>query len=160
MPQIIELTDRSGLDYLHDLTARARNMRQPLGKIGQDMALSAKQRFVTATDPDGVPWAPNSATTLTRYGSTFARKKNGSLTKRGEAKLTAKKPGTGETRMLATTINRAPLKTHVFRTGGASNRDRFLNRLFFRQIRCVLGGFHPFFPHSSRIRRFQACLAL
>ena len=55
---------------------------------------------------------------------------------------------------------RAPLKTHDFRADDASNRDQVLRCLFFRQDRRVLGVFHPFFPRSSRIRRFQACLAL
>lgn len=50
-------------------------------------------------------WAPNSAVTLVRYSSMFARKKDGELTKRSAAKLAAKNPGTGETRALATTIN-------------------------------------------------------
>lgn len=105
MAQIIELTDRSGLDYLHGLVARAKNMRPVLLEIGEDMAESTKQRFSTATSPDGTAWAPNSAVTLARYSSMFARKKDGELTKRSAAKLANKKPGTGETRALGTTIN-------------------------------------------------------
>lgn len=105
MAQIIELTDRSGLDYLHGLAARARDMRPVLREIGEDMTESTKQRFSTATDPDGNAWAPNSAVTLARYSSMFARKKDGELTKRSAAKLASKKPGTGETRALGTTIN-------------------------------------------------------
>lgn len=105
MPQMIELTDRSGLDYLHGLLGRTKNMRPVLLEIGDDMAESTKQRFVTASAPDGTAWAPNSALTLARYSSMFARKKNGEFTKRSAAKLAAKKPGTGETRALGTTIN-------------------------------------------------------
>ena len=55
MPQMIELTDRSGLDYLDSLLERAKNMRPVLKEIGEDMAESTKQRFVTATAPDGTP---------------------------------------------------------------------------------------------------------
>ena len=105
MAQMIELTGRSGLDYLQGLVARGRNMSPVLKEIGEDQVEAAKRRFSTATDPDGTAWAPNSALTLARYGAMFARKKDGSLTKRSEAKLAGKKPGTGETRMLATTIN-------------------------------------------------------
>ena len=105
MPQLIELTDRSGLDYLHGFVARAKNMRPVLLEIGEDMAESTKQRFATATGPDGTAWAPNSALTLARYSSNFARKKDGEFTKRSAAKLAGKKPGTGETRALSTTIN-------------------------------------------------------
>lgn len=105
MPQIIELTDRRGLDYLHGLVKRGQNLRPVLAEIGEDQAEATKQRFATATAPDGTAWAPNSAVTLANYGALFARKKDGTLTKRSEQKLASKKPGTGETRMLATTIN-------------------------------------------------------
>ena len=103
--QIIELTDRSGLDYLHGLLERAQDMRPVLMEIGEDMAESTKARFATATSPDGTAWAPNTALTLARYSSLFARKKDGDFTKASAAKLAGKKPGTGETRMLGTTIN-------------------------------------------------------
>ena len=102
--QIIELTDRSGLDYLHALVGRAQDMRPVLMEIGDDMAETPKQRFSSASAPDGTAWAPNSALTLARYSTNFARKKDGEFTKASAAKLAGKKPGTGETRMLATTI--------------------------------------------------------
>ena len=105
MAQIIELTNRSGLDYLQGLIARAQDMRPVLLEIGDDMAESAKGRFASATAPDGTAWAPNSAVTLARYSSMFARKSGGGLTKGSAAKLANKKPGTGETRALGTTIN-------------------------------------------------------
>lgn len=105
MAQIIELTDRSALDSLRAFIERARDMRPVLAEIGEDMAESTKQRFDSATAPDGTAWAPNSALTLARYSANFARNKDGELTKRSAAKLAGKKPGTGETRMLATTIN-------------------------------------------------------
>ena len=105
MAQIIELTDRSGLDYRRGLVERAGNMQPVLKEIGEDMAESTKQRFATATAPDGTAWAPNSALTLARYSSMFARKKDGEFTKRSAAKLAGKRPGTGETRALGTTIN-------------------------------------------------------
>ena len=108
MSQIIELTDRSGLDYLRGLVKRGQNLQPLLKEIGEDQAEATKRRFASATDPDGNAWAPNSAVTLANYSALFARKKDGSLTKRSEQKLAGKKPGTGETRMLATTINYQP----------------------------------------------------
>lgn len=105
MAQMIELSDRSGLDYLRGFVDRGQNLRPLLLEIGEDLAESTKARFATATDPDGAAWAPNSTLTLARYSSLFARKKDGSLTKRSEAKLASKKPGTGETGALKTTIN-------------------------------------------------------
>ena len=105
MPQIIELTNRSGLDYLHALVERGQHLQPLLKEIGEDQAEETKQRFATATDPDGNAWAPNKELTLAHYSALFARKKDGSLTKRSAQKLAGKKPGTGETRMLGTTIN-------------------------------------------------------
>ena len=105
MAQIIELTNRSGLDYLHGLVKRASDMRPVLLEVGEDMAEATKARFASATAPDGTAWAPNSAVTLARYSSMFARKKDGEFTKSSAAKLAGKKPGTGETRALGTTIN-------------------------------------------------------
>ena len=102
---MIDLVNRSGLDYLQGIVARSQNLRPLLLEIGEDLTESTKKRFDTATDPDGNAWAPNSEVTLARYGSLFARKKDGSLTKASAQKLASKKPGTGETRMLATTIN-------------------------------------------------------
>lgn len=105
MAQLIELTDRSALDYLHGFSERAMNLRPVLLEIGEDMTESSKRRFETTTAPDGTAWAPNSALTLERYSANFARKKDGDFTKRSAAKLAGKKPGTGETRALGTTIN-------------------------------------------------------
>lgn len=105
MAQLIELTNRNGLDYLQGMLDRAKNLRPVLAEIGEDMAESTKRRFSTAKAPDGAPWAANSATTLARYSDLFARKKDGTLSKKAEAKIAGKKPLTGETRALATTIN-------------------------------------------------------
>ena len=105
MAQLIELVNRGGLDYLQGMLDRAKNPRPVLAEIGEDMAEATKRRFSTAKAPDGTPWAPNSATTLARYSNLFARKKDGTLSKKAEAKIAGKKPLTGETRALATTIN-------------------------------------------------------
>lgn len=92
MAQIIELTNRSGLDFLLGFVDRARNMRPVLAEIGDDMIESTKQRFTTATAPDGSAWAPNSESTMARYSENFARKKNGEFTKANAAKIAGKKP--------------------------------------------------------------------
>ena len=105
MAQIITVTDRSGLDYLQGFVNRARNMRPVLAEIGEDMVGFTKQRFSTATAPDGSAWAPNSALTMARYSANFARKKDGTLTKASAAKIAGKKPLTGETKALGSTIN-------------------------------------------------------
>ena len=45
MAQIIELVNRSGLDYLDGLVKRAMNMGPVLKEIGEDMSESTKRRF-------------------------------------------------------------------------------------------------------------------
>lgn len=105
MAQLIEITNRSGIDYLQGMLDRAKNLRPVLAEIGEDQTEATKRRFSTAKAPDGTAWAPNSAATLGEYSSLFARKKDGSLTKKAQSKIANKKPLTGETRALATTIN-------------------------------------------------------
>ncbi len=105
MANLIELTNRGGLDYLRGLVERASDMRPVLLEIGEDMTESTKARFPAATAPDGTPWAPNSPVTLANYSALFARGKDGALTKRSAQKLGAKKPLKGETGALASTIN-------------------------------------------------------
>lgn len=117
MAQLIELTNRSGLDYLQGMLDRAKNFRPVLAEIGEDQTESTKRRFSTAKAPDGTPWAQNSATTIARYGDLFARKKDGTRSKKTEAKIAGKKPLTGETRALATTINYQVLSDNEVGTG-------------------------------------------
>ncbi len=42
------------------------NLSPALKAIGEHIAETTKQRFETATAPDGTPWAPNSPATLAR----------------------------------------------------------------------------------------------
>lgn len=79
--------------------------------IGEHLTETTKQRFATSTDPDGNPWAPNTATTYVQFAGKFT----GSLHKKGPDKgrvkasgtgrLIGKKPLIGETRALSTRIN-------------------------------------------------------
>ena len=105
MAQLIELTNRSGLDYLHGLVERAKDMRPVLEEIGVDMQESTIQRFSTTKAPDETPWAPNSVATLLNYSQRFARNKNGTLKPAGVRALGAKKPGTDTGSMANSSIN-------------------------------------------------------
>ncbi|HEY0200650.1 MAG TPA: phage virion morphogenesis protein [Burkholderiaceae bacterium] len=107
----IELNNRSALDAIQALIQRASDMRPVLAEIGEDMAETTKQRFSSATAPDGTAWAPNSAVTLARYGSMFASGK------KAAQKVANKKPLTGETRSLGTTINYQVLDAHSVAIG-------------------------------------------
>lgn len=103
----IKVNDQQVLDTLNGLISRGKDLRPAFKEIGEDMVDSTKRRFATATGPDGTPWAVNSPLTLERYLGVFksSYKKDGSLSKRGEARIANKKPLTGETKALQTTIN-------------------------------------------------------
>lgn len=79
-----------------------------LKEIGDLLVESTLQRFAAGRAPDGTPWAPNAEATLEAYlGRTGGNyKKDGSLSKKGTARLAGKKPLIGESRSLSTQIHR------------------------------------------------------
>lgn len=103
----IDLDDREVLDALNELMRRASDPEPALRLIGEKLVDSTKQRFVDGGDPEGAPWVPNTPLTLelylSEYGSNF--KQDGSLSAEGATRLGAKKPLTGKTCALQTTIN-------------------------------------------------------
>lgn len=92
---------------LDQLVERMDDMSPALAEIGEDLVESMKGRFASAKAPDGTPWAPNSPVTIAAYLGLFkgSHKKDGSLSKKGQQRVASKKPGTGETKALQTTIN-------------------------------------------------------
>ncbi len=103
----IKVNDQLVLDKLNGLLNRSSNLRPAMAEIGEDIVESTKRRFATATAPDGTPWTPNSQVTLDRYLGVFKSsfKKDGTLSKAGQARSTNKKPLTGETKTLQGSIN-------------------------------------------------------
>lgn len=103
----VTVDDEQVLAALARLRKRTDNLGPVLKAIGEDLVESTKQRFSTGTGPDGTPWADNSAVTISRYlGLTKGNtKKDGTLSKKGEARLAAKKPLTGETKALGSQIH-------------------------------------------------------
>lgn len=103
----VKVNDRQVLDVLNRLTSRAQNLRPAFAEMGEDLLDTTKRRFNTATAPNGTPWATNSPVTVARYLGTKSSnfKKDGSLSKHGQANSNAKKPLTGETKSLQRTIN-------------------------------------------------------
>jgi phage virion morphogenesis protein len=103
----IAVDDAAVMAALQRIRARTENLGPVLKAIGEDLVGSTKQRFATATSPDGTPWARNSDVTISRYlGLSSANfKKDGSLSKKGEARLAGKKPLTGETGALGQQIH-------------------------------------------------------
>ena len=103
----ITVDDAQVMAALRRLRERTADLTPALEKIGERLVKSTQARFATATAPDGTPWAANSAVTISRYlGLTKGNyKKDGSLSKKGEARQSGKKPLTGETRALGSQIH-------------------------------------------------------
>ncbi len=103
----IDIDDRLVLDALRQLSRRVGDMRPAMQDIGEYLVGSTKARFATATAPDGTPWAPNRPVTIARYLGAFggSYKKDGSLSKKGQARLGAKRPLIGESRRLGSEIH-------------------------------------------------------
>jgi phage virion morphogenesis protein len=94
------------LDVLRDLLIQASDPRPVLQLIGEHLAESTKERFVSGTGPEDNAWAENRPITLAMYLCEYKGnfKKDGSLSKKGQTRLTSKKPLTGKTRELQNTI--------------------------------------------------------
>ena len=104
----IKVDDKQVLDMLAELQRRCNNLKPAMQEIGIDIVASTKRRFADAVSPDGTPWAPNSTqTTIPFYLAAFggSYKKDGTLSNKGQARSASKKPLTGETKALRTTIN-------------------------------------------------------
>ena len=103
----IEFQDAEVKALLANLRTKTSNLSPLLKAIGEDLSDSTKRRFETGTGPDGRAWAPNTETTLLRYlGRTQGNfRKDGRLSKKGAARVGAKKPLTGESKALRTTIH-------------------------------------------------------
>jgi len=103
----IQVNDRQVLDRLNELARKCSNLKPAMKEIGEDLMASTKARFAAARAPDGTPWEANSPVTIDRYLGVFSGsyKKDGALSKSGAARTAAKKPLTGETKALQTTIN-------------------------------------------------------
>lgn len=98
----IELDDRAVQATLKRLSEHAGRLAPVLGRIGEALAETTKQRFAQGRAPDGTPWAPNRPSTVVAFLDVFSgsRKKDGSLSKRGAARAASKRPLIGETRRL------------------------------------------------------------
>ena len=102
----IEINDQGVQTLLNTLASRLGDMTPVMRRIGEALAEGSKQRFEAAGDWDGTSWVPNAGATIMRYlGVTKGNfKKDGSLSKKGTKRAGAKKPLTGETRSLRSTI--------------------------------------------------------
>lgn len=95
MPQItIEYDGTAVREALNRLAAGVSpgGLRAPLSEIGEVVAESTKQRFVTNTAPDGSRWVPNAMSVYLRLIGRKDRRKDGRINARGTAKAANKRP--------------------------------------------------------------------
>ena len=103
----VEIRDAEVQRWFGAAVRKMANPRPMLLGIGEDLVESTKQRFTTSTAPDGSRWASNSSVTMARWmsGMKGLHRKDGSLTKKGAARLGSKKPLIGRSKMLSHTID-------------------------------------------------------
>ncbi|MGP1664485.1 MAG: phage virion morphogenesis protein [Rhodanobacter sp.] len=66
----IELDDRDVAAAMRGLAQQLGNLRPAYQDIGEYLITSTRRRFASGTGPDGVPWMPNTALTLSRKKGT------------------------------------------------------------------------------------------
>jgi len=107
-PIRITIDDQTVLAALRRLMAAARAPRPALAAIGEALAETTKRRFAAGRGPDGQAWAANTEVTVARHLARFSgtrRKRDGTLTKKGERLRAAKRPLVGETKRLSSEIH-------------------------------------------------------
>lgn len=137
-PITIAVKNTAVIDGLGRLAQRVNDMQPVLQSIGERAVERVKVRFETSTAPDGSPWKPNSAVTLSlisaRLGKSF-RKKGGDLNAKGERRLAGKKPLIGDSRHLSTqivamadasslTLISTPIYAAIQHFGGQAGRNK------------------------------------
>jgi phage gpG-like protein len=94
----IEVQSAAVTAAFNALGARIGDLSPVLMALGDDIVERTKQRFATATGPDGTPWLPNTQATLMAY---LEKKggfsgKTGKITKKGQTLTVGKRPLQGE----------------------------------------------------------------
>lgn len=134
----ITVDDTQVQKELTRLKDKVGNLSPVLRLIGEGIIERTKRRFETSTGPDGAPWKPNSAATMSLFSDRIGsskRKKDGSLNKSGQRILANKKPLIGDTRDLSRqfvptvqanslTITSTPEYAAIQQFGGKAGRGR------------------------------------
>lgn len=99
----IEIRHQALSDELTRLANQVAHAGQALAPIGEDIIERTKQRFASATGPDGSRWQPNTRATLMNYIQSrggFSRK-TGKILAKGRALAISKRPLQGQNGDLA-----------------------------------------------------------
>lgn len=101
--KVIEVSSAAVLGMLGQLRAKVDNVEPFLIGMGEDMVEGIKQRFVTATAPDGTPWRVNSPVTMQNYIAQRGgrSKKTGKINAKGAKLAASKRPLQGQSGDLA-----------------------------------------------------------
>ncbi|MDO8180162.1 MAG: phage virion morphogenesis protein [Undibacterium sp.] len=88
---------------LDRLIAATTDTRPAMVAIGERLMEVSKRSFETSSSPSGVPWLPNSQTTIVRFLDQLKGnyKKDGTLSKKGIARAISKKPLIGNSKDLS-----------------------------------------------------------
>ena len=108
MANFIEVDSHAVLDALTQTRDKVADMTPILLAIGDDIIERTKQRFATATAPDGTPWVPNTQATLINYirNQGGFSDKTGKILAKGRALAINKRPLQGESGDLAQQFNK------------------------------------------------------
>lgn len=103
----ISIDDSQIQKALAGLQRKMQDMTPLMRSVGEYLTETTKRRFATGASPDGTLWAPNRPVTIARYLGRYKSSftKTGKLSKTGAKRAGAKKPLTGETKALGTTIH-------------------------------------------------------
>lgn len=98
MSKFIDVSSQAVTAMLTQFQGKVSDLSPVLIAIGDDIIERTKQRFASATAPDGAPWAPNTEATLISYiqrRSGFSGK-TGKITAKGQKLAIGKRPLQGE----------------------------------------------------------------
>ena len=108
MAKFIEVSSQAVAAMLIQAQDKFNDLSPVLQAIGDDIIERTKQRFASATAPDGTPWVPNTEATLINYirqRGGFSDK-TGKITKKGQQLAISKRPLQGESGDLAQQFNK------------------------------------------------------
>jgi phage gpG-like protein len=88
----INVSDQAVIEALGRLQGAVEKPGPYMLAIGEDLIARAKERFATATGPDGQPWAANSPVTLARHIASRGGMGKRGMNKKGLALAASKKP--------------------------------------------------------------------
>lgn len=97
----IEVDDRAVREALAKLRGRSSNLTPVMQALGEDIMERTKQRFATATGPDGTRWRANAQSTLTAYIESRGGFGKRGINAKGRALAANKRPLQGHTGDLA-----------------------------------------------------------